>query len=106
MLKSCRPTPIATWWQSSTGGIAIPQACIRFIIWKGSKSKGERSMGMLEDDLTQRAVDQRFDARFPDAPDHIKRLGRDQRGFPVPWFVQWFETDNSDLVQAAVPGEY
>ena len=29
--------------------------------------------------------------RFPDAPDRIKALPTDHRGFPVPWFVAWID---------------
>lgn len=28
---------------------------------------------------------------LPQMPDRIARLPRDHRGFPVPWFVQWFK---------------
>jgi len=31
---------------------------------------------------------------LPTLPPHIARLPRDSRGFPVPWFVQWFDDDN------------
>lgn len=29
--------------------------------------------------------------RFPDAPPQIASLPLDKRGFPVPWFVDWFD---------------
>lgn len=29
------------------------------------------------------------ESRFPDAPDRIRSLPLDSRGFPVPWFVDW-----------------
>lgn len=30
-------------------------------------------------------------SRFPDAPPQIATLPLDKRGFPVPWFVPWFD---------------
>ena len=30
-------------------------------------------------------------SRFPDAPEQIQALKVDARGFPVPWFVPWFD---------------
>lgn len=29
--------------------------------------------------------------RFPDAPERIRQLRTDHRGFPVPWFVAWID---------------
>jgi hypothetical protein len=47
------------------------------------------------------------DSRFPDAPDRVARLPVDRRGFPIPWFVAWFDgepdfrvTDGQKLGQA------
>lgn len=31
------------------------------------------------------------ETRFPDAPERIKRLPEDRRGYPVPWFVHWID---------------
>jgi hypothetical protein len=34
--------------------------------------------------------------KLPDMPDRMKLLKRDERGFPVPWFVHW-ENDKPDF---------
>ena len=36
--------------------------------------------------------------RFPHAPARIKALPVDHRGFPVPWFVQWYDDTPNFLV--------
>lgn len=46
---------------------------------------------------------------LPPLPDRIKRLPVDTRGFPVPWFVEWFHADGSTYENPEAPhreGDY
>lgn len=36
---------------------------------------------------------------LPPLPDHMRHLPIDERGFPVPWFVQWFADANTPSAQ-------
>jgi ferredoxin len=41
--------------------------------------------------------------QLPQMPPRIARLPRDSRGFPVPWFVQWFENGDPAWPGAGAP---
>ena len=46
---------------------------------------------------------------LPPLPDRIKRLPVDHRGFPVPWFVEWFHADGTFYEHPDLPhreGDY
>lgn len=46
---------------------------------------------------------------LPPLPDRIKRLPVDHRGFPVPWFVEWFHRDGTVYANPEAPhreGDY
>ena len=43
---------------------------------------------------------------LPALPARIRRLPVDARGYPVPWFVQWFRADGSAVEGSARPGDY
>jgi hypothetical protein len=43
---------------------------------------------------------------LPQLPERMKKLPVDARGYPVPWFVQWFQPDGSPAGIDPRPGEY
>jgi len=43
---------------------------------------------------------------MPELPDRMKRLPVDERGYPVPWFVQWFHEDSTPSLLSGAPGDH